>query len=570
MTGNISKEKRDKLLSKIADIKEFMQNNNADPSFLGYLNELQNEISSKKYGLVYEEHREEIDEILDNYEPVFEEQEKYIIPSGKVNFLLEGDNLAALKLLEKTHKNAIDFIYIDPPYNTSNGEFVYNDKRIDGNDQFKHSKWLSFMCKRLEMAKMLLKPHGIICLSIGDDEQANLKLLCNDVFGEDNCIGCIARLAKAGGNKGDLLKPKKDYVLVYAKEKDKIDKRNFGKEIKTKEYNWEKEIFKGKERYFCIGEMPYRRKLDSRPNQRYYIECPDGSYIIPPGNVFPDSVYDGAFVKPVDNQDKCWTWSVDRYLEEKKQNRFYFYKVKTPIFLDQNAKPSFWGIRKKIFKTEAENTITKEVLTDFISDFQNGTGTKELDSLDIDFSYPKPTSLISYLTEICAEKNSIILDFFAGSGTTAQAVMQLNKEDGGNRTFILCTNNENDICEKVTFERIKRVIEKEKYQEGLKYFKIDYVDKKDKVYYEYADELINHITELVELENAIDFRNNKTIVIALTDEKLDEILSNEKTLNDIKKIYLGHDILMSQEQAMILNKNNIEFVVIPNYYYSDK
>jgi len=148
--------------------------------------------------------------------------------------------------------------------------------------------------------------------------------------------------------------------------------------------------------------------------------------------------------------------------------------------------------------------------------------------------------------------------------------MQLNKEDGGNRQFILCTNNENDICEKITFERIKRVIERENFQEGLKYFKIDYVDKKDKVYYEYANELINHITELVELENAINFRNNKTIAIALTDEKLDEILSNEKTLKDIKKIYLGHDILMSQKQAMILNKNNIEFVVIPNYYYSEK
>jgi len=538
MTGNISKEKRDKLLSKIADIKKFMHNNNADPSFLGYLNELQNEISSKKYGLVYEEHREEIDEILDNNEPIFVEQEKYLIPSGKVNFLLEGDNLASLRLLEKTHKEKFDVIYIDPPYNTGNNDFTYNDKNVDSSDSYKHSKWISFMNQRIKIAYNLLAKDGVMFISIDDNEQSHLKMLCDEIFGEnlvEQYIWCLQDKSEGSFVKTAGLTVRKEHEYIIACFK------NIGK--KFKRYPGTRDFSEGS---FSNPDNDPRGPWFSGNISRNGITSTTGSKYY-------------TITNPAgENFTRNWTLSREEYQEALKDNRIFF------------AKGGAGVPRLKIFANEPIEIIQSSLFNDVHTSITGKNELKKLFDGVSPFSFPKPPSLIERLIRISSSNNALVLDFFAGSGTTAQAVMQLNKEDGGNRQFILCTNNENDICEKITFERIKRVIERENFQEGLKYFKIDYVDKKDKVYYEYADELINHITELVELENAIDFRNNKAIDIALTDEKLDEILSNEKTLKDIKKIYLGHDILMSQEQAMILNKNNIEYVIIPNYYYSEK
>ena len=192
MSTNVSKEKREKLLAKIKSIKTFIATAPQDENtaqLLSYIADLEKEIKGKKYGLVFEEHREAIDELLETHTPVLTEDESLFIDNGgQMNFLIEGDNLTSLKLLEKTHKGKVDLIYIDPPYNTGNEDFIYNDKYIDEADTFRHSKWISFMSKRLLKAQKLLAKDGAIFISIDDNEYASLKLLCDEIFGIENCL----------------------------------------------------------------------------------------------------------------------------------------------------------------------------------------------------------------------------------------------------------------------------------------------------------------------------------------------------------------------------------------------
>ena len=167
------------------------------------------------------------------------------------------------------------------------------------------------------------------------------------------------------------------------------------------------------------------------------------------------------------------------------------------------------------------------------------------------------------------ENRITVLDFFAGSGTTGHAVMRLNQKYGGERKFILVQCNEGEICEKVTYERLKRVIAKEGYAARLKYYKIDYVPIDEKVYYEYADELLKHTRELVELENAVDFSKDKTVAIVLTDKEAAKFAADEKRLGSCKAVYVGHDVLMRPEDKKAIKKRGIEIKIIPQYYYPE-
>ena len=193
------------------------------------------------------------------------------------------------------------------------------------------------------------------------------------------------------------------------------------------------------------------------------------------------------------------------------------------------------------------------------------------------FINPKPTEIIEKLLRNVTNSNRTfyVLDFFAGSGTTGHAVMKLNSEDGGHRKFILCTNNENNICRDVTYERLKTVITgkrkdgseyNEHYDASLKYFKIDFVPISDKLYYEYADELLLHIRELVELENGINFNGNNDIAIVLTDEEMEQFVAGN---SKAKVLYRGHDVLLSVEQEVFLKNKGIKVNVIPDYYYNE-
>ena len=215
MSTNISKKKRDDLLDKIKQIRAFIaaapQDENTG-NLLAYLSELEKDVNGKKYGLVFEEHREEIDEVLDTHTPVLtEEADLFIDHGGQMNFLLEGDNLAALKLLEKTHRGKIDLIYIDPPYNTGNKDFIYDDAFVDKTDGFIHSKWISFMNERLKMARHLLSPQGALVISIGYQEIHNLNLLCQDIFFDRQIV--TVTVQTSGGKPNGGFNYTQEYLL---------------------------------------------------------------------------------------------------------------------------------------------------------------------------------------------------------------------------------------------------------------------------------------------------------------------------------------------------------------------
>ena len=217
-----------------------------------------------------------------------------------------------------------------------------------------------------------------------------------------------------------------------------------------------------------------------------------------------------------------------------------------------------------------EERNKKKAITDLILDWgDNQDSDKELREIfgSKVFDYPKPTLLIQNIIKSINNDNAIILDFFAGSGTTGHAVMKLNAEDGGKRKFILCTNNENNICRDVTYERIKRVIARDKYEASLKYYKVEFVPISDKLYYEYADELLKHIRELVELENGVNFNGNAEIAIVLTEKELDEFTASIP--DTCKTIYLGHDVLPSEAQESLFKARGIAVNIIPDYYYRE-
>ena len=555
MSTNISGEKRQALLSKIAEIKSFIEQNSNDKNasqLISYLGDLTREVNGKKYGLVFEEHREAIDEKLEQNAPVFiEEKDLFIDNGGELNFLLEGDNLASLKLLEKTHRGKIDVIYIDPPYNTLKDEkddFTYDDVRIDKTDLFAHSKWLSFMKERLTIAYSLLSKKGCIFLSIDDHEFANLKLLMDSIFGEKNFLCDIIWNSTKSVTNTAIISVSHTYNLVYFKDINWIieNRTNFripetGEGFSNPD-NDPRGLWKADP--FQVGGW--------RPNQQYEIVNPNT----------------GVIYKP--NKDCSWKNDYKKFQELLKENRIVFGKNGTG------------GPQRKRFIWEAEERgrVVKTIWDD-VDTTTNGTQElKKIFNGDAPFSNPKPTNFIQRILQLSTNQSSTILDFFAGSGTTGHAVLKLNAEDGGHRKFILCTNNENNICREITYQRLKTVItgtrkDGSKYSDGLlgslKYFKTDFIPISEKMYYEYADDLLLHVRELVELENAVNFDKDKTVAIVLDDDEMEEFVDTVVSTGSTttKVVYVGHDVLVSGKQERILKSHNISINTIPDYYYRD-
>lgn len=536
MSTNISKKKRDDLLDKIKQIRAFIaaapQDENTG-NLLSYLSELEKDVNGKKYGLVFEEHREEIDEVLDTHTPVLtEEADLFIDHGGQMNFLLEGDNLAALKLLEKTHRGNIDLIFIDPPYNTRNGDFGYDDSRVDLTDTFRHSKWVSFMSERLLVARRLLKNDGVIFIAIDDNEQAALKLLCDQLFGEENFLASIIwqHSIQPKGYSGTF-SVHHNYILCYQKTAQFVLNSLPRTDEDNKAYANPDNDPRGRWRSGDVRNALYR------PNLIYDIISPSGNVIKPCAN--------------------GWRWSKETVEEKIKSGEIIFSKDETriirKIYLDtlEGRTPETIWFGKDVGTTRSAMSEIKEIF---------GSSA---------FGTPKPTSLIERTLRLISRTDATVLDFFAGSGTTGHAVMKLNAEDGGTRRFILCTNNENGICRDVTYERIHRVIDKEDYAASLKYYKVDYVPISDRMYYEYVDELLRHIRELVELENGINFTGNEEIAIVLTEDELAAFIADKDRFAKCRRLYMGHDLLPDEAQETALFKNKIEISIIPDYYYRD-
>lgn len=555
MSTNISKQHREDQLNKIQQIRNHIaaapQDTNTS-NFLQYLDELTKDVNGKKYGLVFEEHRESIDEILETHTPVLVEQHDLFIDNGgEMNFLIEGDNLAALKLLEKTHKGKIDVIYIDPPYNTGKEDFTYDDAFVDVTDTYRHSKWLSFMEKRLQIAKNLLSKNGVIFISIDDHEQCNLKLLCDKIFDDDSFINNFMWL-HGKGKKNKQSRTLQQYVLAYGKtNRDSLPEWTSVREAKGTFSNPDNDP---RGQWFS-GSISFSEERSNKNHPNYFtIESPSGI-----------------------KWTRQWMCTLEEMTDYLKNNKIYF----------GNAPKYENTPRIKIFPSDTNEIIPDNILPNVGTTRSAQTELNKIIGTKINekgktvpkFDNPKPHELIEHLVKICSENNSItILDFFAGSGTTGHAVMKLNAEEKGvgHRKFILCTNNENDICRDVTYERLKTVITgkrkdgsnyNESYSTSLKYYIIDYLPISDKLYYEYADQLLLHIRELVELENGINFNGNDEIAIVLTDEEMEQFVA--RTENPTKVLYRGHDVLLSAEQEEYLKAKRIQVNVIPDYYYNE-
>lgn len=573
MSTNISKQKREDLLIKIKEIRTFISSAQQDKNagnLLTYLSDLEKDVNGKKYGLVYEEHREEIDEVLDTHTPVLtENKDLFIDNGGEMNFLIEGDNLACLKLLEKTHKGKIDLIYIDPPYNTGNKDFIYDDKFIASEDGFRHSKYISFLKKRLELMHKLLSPQGFICISIDDNEQPDVRLLCNEVFGEDNFISCMSRRTKSSGKTTNHISANHDYVIIYAKNITSVG--IVGIPHIDEGFKFEDEYVETRGKYKLNQTLDYD-SLSYSPSLDYPIELNGKTF-------YPGSDYN-KYIQRRNGEhqraDWAWRWSKELFkfgydngfivVKEKSDGTARIY---TKTYLNASIKRNNNNNEYEVVISERKKPLST---LDFLNaEYSNDNAKKDLKQIftEFVFDYPKPVSLIKKLLQICNSYNAVILDCFAGSGTTGHAVMKLNAEDGGNRRFILCTNNENNICRDVTYERIRRVIDQENYKASLKYYMVDYIPISDRMYYEYADELLAHIHELVELENGMNFTDDAEIGIVLTEDELEKFILTPDLFPKCRKIYMGHDLLPSEEQEKLLRSHNIEISIIPDYYYKD-
>ena len=392
--------------------------------------------SHKKYGLVWEEKAEDVEERLREKLPVLTEVKERAIVSDDADapnhILIEGDNLEVLTALSYSHEGKIDVIYIDPPYNTGHSDFSYNDDYVDREDGFRHSKWLSFMYRRLKIAKRLLSEDGVLFISIDDNEQADLRLLCNEIMGEKNFVACVLQKSR-DSISGDLLfSPNHNYLLVYATSFEKLfarrDMFRIPQDVDTTKF----------------------KNPDNDPRGPWKLSPVDGPGGARKGNPFYEFLgIEGYY----------------RYSKEMMQKYYddgLIIKRKT-------------SLGKKYFLSQALSKKGVPPTTWWDDAGTTTIGTKLLKEIvpEKEFTNPKPVSLILRCLQLSTNTNSTVLDFFAGSGTTLHATMQLNAEDGGNRQCILVTNNENKICEEVTYVRNKRVINgyttpKGEHIEGLK------------------------------------------------------------------------------------------------------
>lgn len=445
--------------------------------------------SQKQYGLVWEDKPEDIETLLKEQQPVLTEVKERALTDGGEDapnhVLIEGDNLAALTALSYTHEGKVDVIYIDPPYNTGNKDFVYNDSFVDVEDGYRHSKWLSFMHKRLLIAKRLMSDKGVIFISIDDNEQANLKLLCDEVFGENNNEATISYVRKTSGKQDSSNFVKStEYILIYSKMKQWTAASLIAKEKVTDRYNKvdasgrayrETDLRKTGnsdrriDRPFMYYPFYYHPQTkDFQVYQEHNVDLIRSGYI----EIYP--------IKP-DNTDGRWRWSYQTSLtniENLVAKEMPKYKGKYTVYEKDYID------KKEDVRTVKEHTAwdRKEFNSDnAMADF------KKLGFGNQDFPYPKSTDLIKHIIFLSNYSDSTVLDFFAGSGTTLQAIMQLNAEEGSHRQCILVTNNENNICENVTYERNKRVIQGYITPQGvaveglknnnLRYYKTDFMSR---------------------------------------------------------------------------------------------
>ena len=425
------------------------------------------ELKQNRFGLVWLDVPEAFEDDVENKLPILEEVPKLAIKNkdGKpTHLLIEGDNYHALTCLNYTHKGKVDVIYIDPPYNTGSDGFKYKDKRFlkeypDGTEvpvdhPLRHSYWLSFMRKRLELARELLSDSGVMLISIDDNEVAQLKLLCSEIFKNDGFVDVMV-WKKSGFSRDGKMKNtttfRKDheYIVICFKNRKKLNKAqeipNFQGKLSNPDNdprgNW------------LSGSISRKESASNKNHKNYYV------VISPNGKRFT----------------RQWDIPEEKFKKLNKDNRIYWGEKKKNV------------PRVKIFQDEERIITPYSVLLD------KGTttdGTKEVSELlgkDCTALRPKPTKLIEFLIQLSSRNDSIILDFFAGTGTTGHSAINLNKKTNGKRQFILCTNNEGKIMTNYCYPRIKKIIKEA--GGNIKYYKTAFVGKNNILKADDADKI---------------------------------------------------------------------------------
>lgn len=424
---------------------------------------------SKKFGLVWEDKPEQVAIDCETKLPVLTEVTERAIKKADdqpTNLIIEGDNYHSLSTLNYTHAGKIDVIYIDPPYNTGATDWRYNNDYVDRNDAFRHSKWIAMMEKRIRLAKNLLSESGFLICAIDENEVHNLRHILDIIFGEQNKVGMVTVLHNPKGrNLAKYFSENSEFMLVYAKDglRSSFNSVAIDDDVKA---TFDLQDDQGKYRL-----QPYMRvrtvwSRENKPNNFYPIYVSKDLSEITLEN--KDGYYE---LYPKTDDGREWAWK------------------NIASSFQQLNKDGYFVARKKGNKVELlhkyrEQQVFKNVWTDkkYQSEFNGTNLLKAILGKNV-FDYPKSLYLVEDILKITSKKNSIVLDFFAGSGTTGHAVLDLNKEDGGKRSFILCTNNENGIANEVTYPRIKGVVNGYKDVDGipanLRYFKTDFVDRAD-------------------------------------------------------------------------------------------
>lgn len=540
------------------------------------IEKLKKSIKTQKYGLVWADVPEAFEDDVENKLPVLEEVPKLAIKSKDdkpTHILIEGDNYHALTCLNYTHKGKIDVIYIDPPYNTGSDGFRYKDKRIldkfpDGTEvpkdhPFRHSYWLSFMSKRLELAKTLLKEDGLICISIDDNESSQLKLLCNQIFGEQNLLDTFyiqVRYAEKSLNEKDDFQKLIEQVLIYAKNKHK-----FKPNKPSDSYSLDKFKFRIVEK-----KKGKKMKMGNKDVEIFYqgdyeiIEEDEGNI-----NLLKATWASGSVLKGNTSGKFFHTYLEDR---KKTDGIGTLYKV-YGIGDDGIGYRYFTGPKKE---TATKGQFYSGIPNDRRSDIENGgDSVKERPIVNfydysgdfgnirheggVDFrSGKKPTKLIKDLVNLHKNKNALVLDFFAGSGSTGHAVHLLNEDDEGTRQYILSTNNEGKIMSDVCYPRVKNVIKGYNSTNGLggsiKYYRSSFVgkhsildaDDKDKLQLAYhAGEMLSiaentlDLTEKTDHWQIFESKDRYTAVYFKEEyDELDDFIKKVKKLSKPVSVYV--------------------------------
>lgn len=592
---NLSQQKRERMMAFLRRIKDEHKD---DDEMLIALGEIENELASKKYGLVWERHEEAVDVMMQDNIPVFTEvpeREIAAVPEQGYNFILEGDNLHSLRLLEKTHKGKIDLIYIDPPYNTGNKDFIYDDAFVDKTDLFSHSKWLSFMDERLRLARNLLSEKGVIFISIDDNEEAPLKMLCDDIFGMDSFVSNIAwQRTYSMRNDSKGIPAEVEHILVYSRNSEWMPKRLARTEAMNSLYKNIDNDPKGAWR----NTTPYAPGAATHQGMVYAIQHPFTGKMLYPSN------------------GSCWRYQQDLMLEY--MSGWCKYELRD--LDDASKRAEVCGVSEDTVKQGVKGIVLSEPLdvaakqARMVYDrgnwpryffTRNGMGglgrktylenlggkpvtnywphaevgqtdeaKKELISVfggKVPFDTPKPTRLMERILQIASNDDSLILDFFAGSGTTGHGVLKYNAtHPESNRRFILCTNNEGGICENVTYPRVKTVITGKRtdgsdYSEGIpanvKYYRTDFVSKQEEYL---SDALLEHIREMIQLEHGVKIDGSQYLMV-MSDEEADALQANWAAYGDARAIYASKDVLFTTEQNELFA--NVEIHIIPDYYF---